>query len=71
MEMYSLAQPCLLPCSMQVQHEPTAIHHVHAQGRGWAFNQKDELHTQLYGEGHPDADAPAGMCEVLAIVVQS
>ena len=34
---------------MQVQHEPTTINHVHADGRGWTFNLEDELHTRFTG----------------------
>ena len=34
---------------MQVQHEPTTINHVHVDGRGWAFNLEDELHTRFTG----------------------
>ena len=34
---------------VQVQHEPTTINHVHVDGRGWAFNLEDELHTRFTG----------------------
>ena len=34
---------------MQVQHEPMTINHVHVDGRGWAFNLEDELHTRFTG----------------------
>jgi hypothetical protein len=32
-----------------VQHEPTTINHVHAEGRSWVFNLEDELHTRFTG----------------------
>ncbi len=34
---------------MQVQHEPTTINHVFAEGRGWTFELEDELHTRFTG----------------------
>ncbi len=32
-----------------MQHEPTTINHVHAEGRSWVFNLEDELHTRFTG----------------------
>lgn len=35
--------------SVQVQHDPTTINHVFAEGRGWTFELEDELHTRFTG----------------------
>lgn len=39
-----------------MQHVPTTINHVIAEGRGWTFELEDELHTRFTGtaiELHP------------------
>lgn len=38
----------LVMCA-QVQHEPTAINAVFAEGRRWTFRLEDELHTRFTG----------------------
>ncbi|KAK9916628.1 hypothetical protein WJX75_005072 [Coccomyxa subellipsoidea] len=35
--------------SEKVQHEPTTINRVLAEGRGWTFELEDELHTRFTG----------------------
>ncbi|BDA41111.1 Oxysterol-binding protein-related protein 1B [Coccomyxa sp. Obi] len=35
--------------SEKVQHDPTTINHVFAEGRGWTFELEDELHTRFTG----------------------
>lgn len=42
-------EPEVLPSTVQVQHEPTTINRVLAEGRGWTFELEDELHTRFTG----------------------